>query len=562
MRRLILCRLITTTNRKLGGGRSINSNNEKNTTITAATKNTKKNNNKLLLLDVERPSLESLEKEIINFECRCHKSFIGGCFKKNFIDCSRREETFGTWHHKMLSLLQLFREKTLIYGEEDLETHRLRLFRTYCTNKATVIDPTEAEENFLNNNNNGGESFCHPCDSSVSSMTLSSCSSRTNNILEHQKFKFDWSVDVSKGFLPDSKTKLKLCRESFCFLYGISVNSMKRISRSMKNANSLDITSAKTPRNYDHQTYFGDETTVQELMDIFQENDLHFGLDEKVGLLRSTNCHVDAYIWMQDYFFRFEHQPNSKQIHLDTTFKRSIWEEYCKMPSEKLGTDLTVLSEGSFKFLWDSLFNYVKIRKEKRVTGKCWTCAYINELRMKQKGREVGQACKHLMIMHRAGFFMLERLEYRRRVHEAVIYNPTSVMSTIIDGASQNHCTLPHAGPNAQFTNGLEQHIEGALTHGHNLTIYRSFPTVKADSDFTIYCLLEELRKWTAANRGVYPDTWYIQIDGGSENANQYLFAAMEYLCIKRLCKRIILTRLVYSNCYLYLYLYLYFYDK
>ena len=96
---------------------------------------------------------------------------------------------------------------------------------------------------------------------------------------------------------------------------------------------------------------------------------------------------------------------------------------------------------------------------------------------------------------------MLERLEYRRRVQEAVSMSPGTIMSSIIDGASQNHCTIPHPGENVEFTKGLEQHIEGVLTHGHGFTIYRSFPTVDADSDFTIFCLLSELEKWKDSNQ-------------------------------------------------------------
>ena len=73
--------------------------------------------------------------------------------------------------------------------------------------------------------------------------------------------------------------------------------------------------------------------------------------------------------------------------------------------------------------------------------------------------------------------------------------------------------------------------------------LFRSFPTVSPDSDFTIFCLLSELEKWKNRHNGIFPETWYIQIDGGSENANQYLIAAMEFLVIKRLVKKIVLTR-------------------
>lgn len=36
--------------------------------------------------------------------------------------------------------------------------------------------------------------------------------------------------------------------------------------------------------------------------------------------------------------------------------------------------------------------------------------------------------------------------------------------------------------------------------------------------------------------------------DGGSENANKYLFAALEFLVIKRLVKKILLTRYIYYS--------------
>ena len=97
-------------------------------------------------------------------------------------------------------------------------------------------------------------------------------------------------------------------------------------------------------------------------------------------------------------------------------------------------------------------------------------------------------------------------------------------------------------------TSPLEQHIEGVITHGHGLTIYRSFLTMSADSDFAIYCLLSELEKWKQAHDGNFPEAWYNQIYGGSENANQYLLAALEYLVIKRMVQKIVVTRQVISS--------------
>lgn len=43
---------------------------------------------------------------------------------------------------------------------------------------------------------------------------------------------------------------------------------------------------------------------------------------------------------------------------------------------------------------------------------------------------------------------------------------------------------------------------------------------------------------------GRYPEEIYIQLDGGSENANQYLFAMLELLVAKRVAKIFYYTRL------------------
>ena len=128
------------------------------------------------------------------------------------------------------------------------------------------------------------------------------------------------------------------------------------------------------------------------------------------------------------------------------------------------------LAESKFRELWNVCFNLLaKIRAVKRVSGKCWTCAYIHEVRDQKQGPLVNEACKELMTLHRSGFFMVERLDYRIRVREAVDRDPNNTMSFIIDGASQNHChIIPHSGAvGPEFGDGLPQHLQGVLTHGH-----------------------------------------------------------------------------------------------
>ena len=87
---------------------------------------------------------------------------------------------------------------------------------------------------------------------------------------------------------------------------------------------------------------------------------------------------------------------------------------------------------------------------------------------------------------------------------------------------------------------GFDQHIEGVLQNGRGFTLYRTFPHVAKSADLVIYCLLKELERWYNEHNSTFPEIWYIQIDGGSENANKYVLAALEYLVIKRLVRKIV----------------------
>jgi len=84
----------------------------------------------------------------------------------------------------------------------------------------------------------------------------------------------------------------------------------------------------------------------------------------------------------------------------------------------------------------------------------------------------------------------------------------------------------------------------GVLEHENDtMTFYRSFHNVSKNSNFTIYCLSRQLEKWkNQFNR--YPEEVFIQIDGGPENANQFVLAYLELLVARGLTKQIYYTRL------------------
>ena len=82
------------------------------------------------------------------------------------------------------------------------------------------------------------------------------------------------------------------------------------------------------------------------------------------------------------------------------------------------------------------------------------------------------------------------------------------------------------------------------LILGKRLTLFRNFPNVGKSADLTIYCLAAVLEDWVKRHKGMFPEEFHIQFDGGSENANKYVLAFLEHLVTKRLVRRVFFTRL------------------
>jgi len=121
--------------------------------------------------------------------------------------------------------------------------------------------------------------------------------------------------------------------------------------------------------------------------------------------------------------------------------------------------------------------------------------------------------------------------------------NRERVLSLIIDGMDQNHSRIPYFGNQCAFASPLPQGITGVLVHGVGVSLYRSLETVSKGADLTIFCILNEIDKFYERNNA-YPEELYVQVDGGSENANKYVLACLEYL----ICKRVVVREAVFSR--------------
>jgi hypothetical protein len=118
-----------------------------------------------------------------------------------------------------------------------------------------------------------------------------------------------------------------------------------------------------------------------------------------------------------------------------------------------------------------------------------------------------------------------------------------TVCSLVMDGMDQSHCKVPYLGRNDGFQEALPLGVTGVKIHGYGATFYRTVATVYKSANLSIYCLLCELENWKRRYRK-YPQELYIQVDGGSENANKFFLAMLELLVVKRICKIVYYTRL------------------
>lgn len=77
------------------------------------------------------------------------------------------------------------------------------------------------------------------------------------------------------------------------------------------------------------------------------------------------------------------------------------------------------------------------------------------------------------------------------------------------------------------------------------MAIYSCFNSVDKRANLAIHVFLLELEKWIIGNGGINPEIVFIQVDGDSENANQFFLGMLEFLVHKRIAGvEVVYTRL------------------
>ena len=74
------------------------------------------------------------------------------------------------------------------------------------------------------------------------------------------------------------------------------------------------------------------------------------------------------------------------------------------------------------------------------------------------------------------------------------------------------------------FSDPLKQMIIGVKEHGYGVHLFPCIDTISKGANLTIYVIDKVIELWKERHGGVYPTIIYLQVDGGSENANKYVY--------------------------------------
>ena len=248
--------------------------------------------------------------------------------------------------------------------------------------------------------------------------------------------------------------------------------------------------------------------------------------------------------WIRAYVHSFcDKDPGSDKVFAPVCFRKDIYDAYLKSWDLRESTMGKPLDDSLLYTLLRDLFPNVRLRDGCNITGTCTICGRLEEGTTSGSGDTViSEALRIAHVLHRP-YYAGARAAYHDRVEHYFRY-PTRIFSLAIDIMESMKLQLPYAGSQTQLTNTVDSNFVGVLVHGEYLKFYRTANTVTKSASLIIHCFLSELDLWIERQQGRMPDITYLQVDGGSENANKYMLGMIELLCVKRISRTAIYSRL------------------
>ena len=335
---------------------------------------------------------------------------------------------------------------------------------------------------------------------------------------------------------------IKCCRNCFRNVYMLSEYMLNEIN---KHDDNDDITFRNS--NSDNL----ERINGQDLADYFEESniddhDFHNDFLPAIMCPRGTKAEK-CLAWLLENFFLYgDQQPNSKINYIPESRKKDLYRDYVN--SDVIDDPVSL---NDFYNIWKNCFPYTLLREECNIIGKCDICAAIDKLR-KSSNPVDKEAGKRLHVLHR-GLFVNERIRYQERTMHAIAMRYL-IASFAIDVMDSYRLKTPCLGKQATFPHPFSCAIVGVITHGTNKTdnighrqtmqLFRTWNSILKSQNLIVHCFLEALQKWISNHGNMYPRLIYLQVDGGSENANHTFFCHIQHLVNLKVSNKIVYTRL------------------
>ena len=229
-------------------------------------------------------------------------------------------------------------------------------------------------------------------------------------------------------------------------------------------------------------------------------------------------------VWMKDYIDMHGcMQPDSELVYIDDL----ALDDMAAQCAKEVEQVCTPLGNRQFRRLWNKVFAQWCRKRARKPFGTCTVCAGYKAKLCKfardpnELTRLKAEFMEHLgMQKNERGVYYKHRFKGLRGL----------ALSIIIDGMDQSKLTVPHYKLIPKDTsNFLETKITGVLVHGKVFNCYVSEPQVKHDSNLNLTCLHDTIMA-LLEQEGELPRTLYLQVDGGSENKNQWMLSYLSLL--------------------------------
>lgn len=154
----------------------------------------------------------------------------------------------------------------------------------------------------------------------------------------------------------------------------------------------------------------------------------------------------EAYLWLYKFFELVgDYAPNREdKVQIAGIYtQKSIHKMYVlHMNTLYTGNEHEPLQQRAFEELWHNVFPNVTISDYCQVSGKCYSCHSLYE-RQEVFGCEEDLKCiRKLASIHKIMIEMQRGAYIKNR--QMAQESPDLFMSVIIDGMSQDHCSLPY----------------------------------------------------------------------------------------------------------------------